>query len=62
MGCEVTSEIIAAEVGEGLCLVISPTWEDTEDGYSSKSLFLLLLGKENCPVHPVVQVIYVLHS
>lgn len=31
--------------GWGSQPVLSPTWEDTEHRYSSKSLFLLLLGK-----------------
>lgn len=53
MSCAVTSLIPCCCWGRwGSLPVLSPTWENTEDRCSSKSLFLLLFGKENCLPSP----------
>lgn len=58
MSCEVTSVIIAAEVGEGLCLSSAPPLRT--QGTALNRFYLE--NKTDCPVQAALQVIDVLHS
>lgn len=60
MSCEVTSVIIAAEVGEGLCLSSAPPLRTQGTGTALNRFYLE--NKTDCPVQAALQVIDVLHS